>query len=179
MNENGFNNTRATIKDVAVKANVSLSTVSRALREPDKTPAETVSKVRAAAEALNYVYNATAGSLSKRRSDTIGILLPSPTYAAFGVNLMAIQKTCSERNYSCKVALSQFSPEEERLAMRRFHEQRIGGLILVGLDMSNVEYNAGGGGHPLHHPVGSAGRKRELYRHRQRAVHLYERQIPH
>ena len=48
MNENGFNNTRATIKDVAVKANVSLSTVSRALREPDKTPAETVSKVRAA-----------------------------------------------------------------------------------------------------------------------------------
>ena len=45
MNENGFNNTRATIKDVAVKANVSLSTVSRALREPDKTPAETVSKV--------------------------------------------------------------------------------------------------------------------------------------
>ena len=95
MNENGFNNTRATIKDVAVKANVSLSTVSRALREPDKTPAETVSKVRAAAEALNYVYNATAGSLSKRRSDTIGILLPSPTYAAFGVNLMAIQKTGS------------------------------------------------------------------------------------
>lgn len=39
--------------------------------------------------------------------------------------------------------------------------------------------NAGGGGHPLHHPVGSAGRKRELYRHRQRAVHLYECQIPH
>ncbi|MFR0875065.1 MAG: LacI family DNA-binding transcriptional regulator [Bilophila wadsworthia] len=38
MNENGFNNTRATIKDVAVKANVSLSTVSRALREPDKRP---------------------------------------------------------------------------------------------------------------------------------------------
>lgn len=135
-----FKTSRATIKDVAMKANVSLSTVSRALRDPDKTPPETVSKVRAAAEALNYVYNATAGSLSRQRSDTIGILLPSPVYAAFGVNLMAIQKTCSERNYSCKVALSQFAPEEERLALRRFHEQRIGGLILVGLDMSNVGY---------------------------------------
>lgn len=181
MNENGFNNTRATIKDVAVKANVSLSTVSRALREPDKTPAETVSKVRAAAEALNYVYNATAGSLSKRRSDTIGILLPSPTYAAFGVNLMAIQKTCSERNYSCKVALSQFSPGGgaprhaafPRAAHRRAHPRR------AGHEQCGVHENAGGGGHPLHHPVGSAGRKRELYRHRQRAVHLYERQIPH
>ncbi|MFR1534128.1 MAG: LacI family DNA-binding transcriptional regulator [Bilophila wadsworthia] len=63
MNENGFNNTRATIKDVAVKANVSLSTVSRALREPDKTPAETVSKVRPPRK-RNYV-TMTAGSLSK------------------------------------------------------------------------------------------------------------------
>lgn len=80
MNENGFNNTRATIKDVAVKANVSLSTVSRALREPDKTPAETVSKVRAAAEALNYVYNATAGSLSKgARTPSASSCLPRPT----------------------------------------------------------------------------------------------------
>jgi len=50
-----FKTSRATIKDVAMKANVSLSTVSRALRDPDKTPPETVSKVRAAAEALNYV----------------------------------------------------------------------------------------------------------------------------
>ncbi len=138
--ENEFKNHRATIKDVASRANVSLATVSRALREPDKTPNETVVKVRAAAEALNYVYNATAGSLSKRRSDTIGVLLPSPTYAAFGSNLVAIQETCSERNFSCKVALSHYSPEEERLALRRFHEQRIDGLILVGLDSSNISY---------------------------------------
>ena len=127
MNENGFNNTRATIKDVAVKANVSLSTVIPRPPRAGQNARGNGQQGQAAAEALNYVYNATAGSLSKRRSDTIGILLPSPTYAAFGVNLMAIQKTCSERNYSCKVALSQFSPEEERLAMAAFHEQRIGG----------------------------------------------------
>lgn len=131
---------RVTIKDVARAANVSLSTVSRALRDPERTPGETVRKVRAAAEALDYVYNATAGSLSRQRSDTIGVLIPSPVYAAFGLNLMAVQQVCSEHNFSCRVAVSQFSPEQERLALRRFHEQRIGGLILAGLDKSNVSY---------------------------------------
>ncbi len=130
---------RVTIKDVAMAANVSLSTVSRALREPDRTPPETVYKVRAAAKALNYVYNATAGSLSSSRSDTIGVIIPSPVYAAFGINLTAIQEVCGERNISCRVALSQFSPEQERLALRRMHEQRTGGLILVGLDKTNVD----------------------------------------
>lgn len=88
----GKNISRVTIKDVAKAANVSLSTVSRALRDPERTPSDTVRKVRAAAEALDYVYNATAGSLSRQRSDTIGVLIPSPVYAAFGLNLMAVQE---------------------------------------------------------------------------------------
>ena len=132
--------TRATIKDIAAKAKVSLSTVSRALRDPQNTPVATVAKVRAAAESLNYVYNATAGSLSRQRSDTIGILMPSPVYSAFGGNLLAIQLACSERNFSCKLEFSHFSPKDERMALRRFHEQRIGGLILIGLDPSNIDY---------------------------------------
>lgn len=53
---------------------------------------------------------------------------------------MAVQEVCSEHNFSCRVAVSQFSPEQERLALRRFHEQRICGLILAGLDKSNVSY---------------------------------------
>ncbi len=140
IHENGLKPHRATIKDVAQRAQVSLATVSRALREPEKTPAKTVNKVRAAVEHLNYVYNATAGSLAKRRSTTIGVLLPSHSYSAFGANLAAIQETCSNRNYACKVALSHFSPEKERQALLQFHEQRIDGIILVGLDSSNLDY---------------------------------------
>ena len=139
-NENDIKKTRATIKDVAEKANVSLSTVSRALRDPEKTPPATVRKVMEAVESLNYVYNATAGSLSGRRSNTIGVMLPSPAYSAFGINLLGIQDVCSARNYSCRVASSQFSPEAERLALHRFHEQRIGGLILCGVDKSIIQY---------------------------------------
>lgn len=140
INNNDTKISRATIKDVAIKANVSLSTVSRVLRNPEKTPAATVHKVMEAVKSLNYVYNATAGSLSGRRSNTIGVMLPSPAYSAFGINLLGIQDICSARNYSCRVASSQFLPEEERIALHRFHEQRIDGLILCGLDKNNVQY---------------------------------------
>lgn len=131
---------RATIKDVAELAGVSQSTVSRALNAPEMVKEETVLKVREAAKSLKYVYNATAGSLSSRRTDTLGVIIPSPAYSAFAINLLGIQDVCSERNFSCRIAASQFSPEKELLAMRRHHEQRVSGLIMAGIDPSNVPY---------------------------------------
>ena len=131
---------RATIKEVAERANVSQSTVSRALRSPHMVKSETVNAVHAAVKALNYVYNAMAGSLSSRRSDAIGILIPSPIYSAFAINLMSIQELCSERNFSCRIATSQFQPAKELQAMQKFHEQRIAGLIMAGIDNSNIPY---------------------------------------
>lgn len=136
--KNDFQKTQITIKDVANQAQVSLSTVSRALRDPQSVPEATLLKVRAATKALGYVYNAMAGSLSSRRTSTIGVLIPSPVYAAFGMNLMAIQDVCSDRNFSCRVAAHQFSPVQERQMLKRFHEQRVEGLIIAGLDASNI-----------------------------------------
>lgn len=138
--KNDIKKVGATIKDVARLAEVSLSTVSRALRFPEKTPSETVQKVRQAAKELCYVYNAQASSLSARRANTLGVIVPSPVYSAFSVNLVAIQEVCTEHNYSCRVASSHFSPEEEHKALRRFHEQRVDGIILAGVDKSNIDY---------------------------------------
>lgn len=131
---------RPTIKDVAELAGVSQSTVSRALSAPEMVKGETARRVRDAAKKLNYVYNATAGSLSSRRTDALGVVIPSPAYSAFAINLMGIQEVCSERNFSCRIAASQFQPEKELLAMRKYHEQRVSGLIMAGIDPSNVPY---------------------------------------
>lgn len=131
---------RPTIKDVAELAGVSQSTVSRALSAPEIVKEETVRRVREAARSLNYVYNATAGSLSSRRTDALGVIIPSSAYSAFAINLMGIQEVCSERNFSCRIAASQFQPEKELLAMRKYHEQRVSGLIMAGIDPSNVPY---------------------------------------
>ena len=133
---------RSTLKDVAGLAQVSLSSASRILRNPDKFDPSTVNRVRHAAEELNYVPNMTAGALSSRKSNTIGVLMPSPLYSAFGGNLLAIQQICSQRNYSCKLEFTHFSPERERIALRRFDEQRVEGMLLVGIDPSNIDYLA-------------------------------------
>lgn len=131
---------RPTIKDVAELAGVSQSTVSRALNAPEIVKEETVRRVREVARSLNYVYNATAGSLSSRRTDALGVIIPSSAYSAFAINLMGIQEVCAERSFSCRIAASQFLPEKELLAMRKYHEQRVSGLIMAGIDPSNVPY---------------------------------------
>jgi len=131
---------RATIKNVAALAGVSQSTVSRALNSPEMLKEETVLKVREAAKTLNYVYNSMAGSLSSRRTDALGVIIPSSAYSAFAINLMGTQEVCSEYNFSCRIASSQFEPERELLAMRKFHEQRVSGLIMAGIDESNIPY---------------------------------------
>ena len=117
----------------------------------------------------------------KRRSDTIGILLPSPDLRGVrrepdGDPENVLGAELFVQGGPVAVLSGGGTPRHAafpRAAHRRAHPRR------AGHEQCGVHENAGGGGHPLHHPVGSAGRKRELYRHRQRAVHLYECQIPH
>lgn len=129
---------RATLKDIADLAGVSLSTASRALRMPELFTQETVDRVCTAAAKLSYVPNAAASTLSRRRSNTIGIIMPSPEYSAFAGNLLAIQRVCSERNYSFKLEFTDFSPEKELIALKHFEEHRVEGAILVGIDSEHI-----------------------------------------
>src|SRR5216684_5767570 len=66
----------ATIHDVAARAGVSVATVSRVLNGKQLVREETSRQVLAVAKALRYVPNVAARSLSIRRSQTIGIVVP-------------------------------------------------------------------------------------------------------
>lgn len=68
--------TQATIRDVARHAAVSVASVSRALNGHPSVSTGTRDRVQAAAQALGYVPNAAARSLSLARSNTIGVVLP-------------------------------------------------------------------------------------------------------
>ena len=63
-----------TIKDVAIMANVSPSTVSRVIKGNTRISKETTQKVHDCMRALNYVPNQMARSLVTKRSKTIGII---------------------------------------------------------------------------------------------------------
>ena len=67
---------RATIADVAQRADVSIATVSRVINRTAPVAEPTAARVRAAIAALNYVPRAAARSLASRRTNVLGLLLP-------------------------------------------------------------------------------------------------------
>ncbi len=66
-----------TIADVALRAGVSISTVSRVVNASAPVDEATAEKVREAIEHLGYIPQTAARNLAKRTTNTIGLLLPS------------------------------------------------------------------------------------------------------
>ncbi len=73
----------ATIKDVAKIAGVSPSTVSRVIDGSDRIGDQTKERVRKAMKEVNYVPNAIAWSLARKRTRTVGFTLSRPADQAF------------------------------------------------------------------------------------------------
>src|SRR5687768_14545846 len=75
---------KPTIRDVAARAEVSISTVSRVMNAPDTVAADKRARVLDAIEQLHYQPNAFARGLISKKSNTIGLMIPdieNPYYA--------------------------------------------------------------------------------------------------
>lgn len=87
------------IKDIAKKAGVSISTVSYALNGSPKVTKETSARILAIAKELNYIPSAAARSLKKRETKIIGIYLTNYSGAFYGQLLQGMMETLSENGY--------------------------------------------------------------------------------
>ncbi|MDO3408670.1 LacI family DNA-binding transcriptional regulator [Saccharibacillus sp. CPCC 101409] len=87
------------IKDIAKKAGVSISTVSYALNGSSKVTDETSSRILAIAEELNYVPNAAARTLKKRESRIIGVFLTSFRGDVYGDLLDGVKDVLNRSGY--------------------------------------------------------------------------------
>lgn len=87
------------IKDIAKKAGVSISTVSYALNGSSKVTDETSSRILAIAEELNYVPNAAARTLKKRESRIIGVFLTDFRGDVYGDLLDGIKDVLNREGY--------------------------------------------------------------------------------
>src|SRR6056297_2345992 len=76
MKQNETDKQTVTIKDIARIAGVSHSTVSRSLNDSPLISEVTKSRIKKIAEELNFGFNASARSLSTKKTGTIGIILP-------------------------------------------------------------------------------------------------------
>ncbi|WP_434752052.1 LacI family DNA-binding transcriptional regulator [Paenibacillus amylolyticus] len=120
------------IKDIAKKAGVSISTVSYALNGSNKVTDETRSKILVIAKELNYVPNAAARTLKKRESRILGVFLTDFSGDVYGDLLSGMKAICNAQGYDLIVCSGKQSH-------RMLPERMIDGAIILDHTFSSEE----------------------------------------
>jgi LacI family transcriptional regulator len=123
---------RLKLTDVAKRAGVSTSTVSRALSKPHMVRSEVRARIEKVIDALGYSPNAAARALAMNRSRTIGVVVPTLAIASFAAGVGALQARLSESAYMLQLAISDFNPNHELECVRTLAGRGVDGLVLVG-----------------------------------------------
>lgn len=132
----------ATINDIAQKAEVSLATVSRVLNNSGYVKKETKDKILKAIEELNYTPSAIARSLSKSRTNTIGVLIPEVNNQFYGEVIKGIIQIADECDLNTILCNTDGDINKELKALQLLKEQRICGVIIVPASVED-ERNSG------------------------------------
>ncbi len=119
----------ATIKDIAKRLNISLSTVSRALRNASDVNSDTKKAVMALSEELNYQPNKLALSLRQKQTHTIGVIVPNLDYV-LSLMVRGIDEVALEAGFTVMVCQSNESFGREILNTRRLLESLVDGFII-------------------------------------------------
>jgi DNA-binding LacI/PurR family transcriptional regulator len=119
------------IKDIARAADVSYSTVSRALNNSPRVRPETKQHIQQLAVEMGYLPSAVARSLVTRRTHTIGVVVSTITDLFFAEVIHTIEETALDYGYGVILANSGGEPHRELKAIRALRERRVDGIILV------------------------------------------------
>jgi LacI family transcriptional regulator, repressor for deo operon, udp, cdd, tsx, nupC, and nupG len=125
-----MDNKLPTIKEIAKRLNVSVSTVSRALSDHPRIGLRTKEQVKQLAKELNYEPNAKAISFKQGKSHVIGVILPFIREEFFSQAISGIETAAMEHEYTLLFGQSYDDPERERKIVDAMKKQRVDGLIL-------------------------------------------------
>ncbi|HMB62169.1 MAG TPA: LacI family DNA-binding transcriptional regulator [Eudoraea sp.] len=121
---------RVTITDIARELNVAPSTVSRALNDHPALRKETKEAVRALAEKLDYQPNLMALNLLRKKSNTIGVIVPEITSHFFSAIITGIQDVIGSSEYNIMICLSNESYEEEAVIIKKLLKIQVDGVLV-------------------------------------------------
>lgn len=119
-----------TIKDIAERLNISVSTVSRALKDNPEISLQTRKAVQDLAKALNYKPNPIAVALKTRKTHTIGVIVPKIVNTFFASVVSKIEELTDQYGYHVLVSSSNESFEKEQKNIDIFLANRVDGIIL-------------------------------------------------
>lgn len=125
------------LKDIAKMAGVSEATASLALNDNKIVKEETRLKVKKIARELGYSPNALARGLAKRKSGTIGLIVPDIESAYYGKLTRCIDENVREAGYSLILAISNDKREIEKQIINNFISERVEGVIIAPINQYN------------------------------------------
>lgn len=127
------------IEDVAKKARVSVTTVSRALNDHPYVSAKTKNKIFKAMEDLNYYPNNVAQQLRGKGSKMIGVIISYITNPFFAYLVDAIETTALDAGYHLVVMQTRGNQQLEKFYIEMIKKKQLDGIIITNLETATKE----------------------------------------
>ncbi len=122
--------TQVTIKDIAKILGISVSTVSRALKDHPDISAETKQEVQALAKKLNYTPNVIALSLRNKKTFLIGVIIPEIIHHFFSCVISGVEQVANRNGYNVVIFQSNEQYEREVSICQSVLNSRIDGVLV-------------------------------------------------
>ena len=121
---------KVNIKVLADQLQLSVSTISKALRDSYEISDETKKKVMELATRLNYVPNPYASSLRRKKSKTIAVVLPEVADNFFSLAINGIQSVAETKGYHVLIYLSHEKFANEKTILEDCQSGRVDGVLI-------------------------------------------------
>jgi len=121
---------KITLKHIARELEVSISTVSKALKNSEEISKDTKERVQAFARLYNYKPNNVAISLKNKRTKNIGVIIPDIVHHFFTTVFRGIEQYANEQGYNVVVCVSDESFDKEVINMEMLANGSVDGFIM-------------------------------------------------
>ena len=119
-----------TIYDIASKLNISIATVSRALKDDPVVNKKTRKKVFQAAEEMSYRSNLFARNLRNQKTETIGVIVPKLNSHFMSSVIAGIESVANAKGYNLIISQSSESVAKEIASAKTMFNNRVDGLLV-------------------------------------------------
>ncbi len=118
------------MKALAKELGLSISTVSKAMKDSHEISTATKQRVFEMAKKLNYKLNPYAGSLKRGKSKTIGVVIPDVNNSYFSQAINGIESITRDRGYHMLIYLSHDNLAYEQSMLKDFQSGRVDGVLM-------------------------------------------------
>lgn len=134
----------ATIVDVARLSGVTPTTVSRVINNRGYISEKTKKRVHEAMDELGYQPNEIARSLTKQKSNTIGVIVPHISHPYFAKLISNLENEAAKKDYKIILCNSKEKAEKEKQYLDMCKSNRVAGIIICSGNVESNKINTGG-----------------------------------